>query len=44
MDSIREQARDLSEVCYLDFLQEMIFEIESEIELYNWRSTESDEE
>ena len=41
MDAVRAQARDLDDSQYEDFLDQMKFEIESEIELCGWHSTES---
>lgn len=44
MDAVRMQARDLDERQYEEFLDQLKFEIESEIELCGWRSLESGEE
>ena len=44
MDAVRAQARDLDDSQYEEFLDQMRFEIESEIELCGWRSLESGEE
>ena len=41
MDAVRAQARDLDDSQYEEFLDQMRFEIESEIELCGWLSTES---
>ena len=41
MDAVRAQARDLDDSQYEEFLDQMRFEIESEIELCGWHSTES---
>ena len=44
MDAVRAQARGLDDSQYEEFLDQMRFEIESEIELCGWHSTESDGE
>ena len=44
MDVVRAQARDLDDSQYEEFLDQIRFEIESEIELCGWHSTESDGE
>lgn len=44
MDTLRAQARDLDDSQYEEFLDQIKFEIESEIELCGWHSLESDEE
>lgn len=44
MDAVRAQARDLDDSQYEEFLDQMKFEIESEIELCDWHSLESSEE
>ena len=44
MDAVRAQARGLDDSQYEEFLEQMKFEIESEIELCGWHSLESGEE
>ncbi len=44
MDTIRTQVRDLDDGRYEEFLEQLKFEIESEIELCGWHSMESEEE
>ena len=44
MDTLRAQASDLDDSQYEEFLDQIKFEIESEIELCGWHSLESDEE